>query len=40
MAGNIQNLEVLIANNAQLTHVDFNKHSVVHWAVVCAQVIL
>lgn len=38
MAGNIENLEVLIANNAQLTHIDFDRHSAVHWAVVCAQV--
>uniref|UniRef100_A0A915EJ02 Uncharacterized protein n=1 Tax=Ditylenchus dipsaci TaxID=166011 RepID=A0A915EJ02_9BILA len=30
-------LEVLIERGAQLTHVDKDKHSAVHWAVVCGQ---
>lgn len=39
MAGNIDNLDILIAGGAQLTHIDCDKHSAVHWAVVCAQVL-
>lgn len=38
MAGNIDVAEFLLQRGAQLSHMDKDKHTAVHWAVVCAQV--
>jgi ankyrin repeat protein len=37
-AGNVDVLTVLLERESQLDHVDFDKHTAVHWAVVCGQV--
>ncbi|KAI1730109.1 cytochrome p450 domain-containing protein [Ditylenchus destructor] len=37
MAGNVDILEFLIERGAQVSHLDRDKHSAVHWAVVCGQ---
>ena len=38
MSGNITATEALLERGAQVAHVDYDKHSAVHWAVVCGQV--
>lgn len=38
MAGKLDVLEYLADQGADINHLDRNKHSAVHWAVVCGQV--
>lgn len=38
MCGNVDAMKMLLENGAQINHVDKEKHSAVHWAVVCGQV--
>ncbi|VDN06242.1 unnamed protein product [Thelazia callipaeda] len=37
MTGNTSVMKQLIENGAQINHLDKDKHSAVHWAVVCGQ---
>lgn len=36
-SGNLEVLKLLVARNTQLDHVDLDRHTVVHWAVVCGH---
>ncbi|VDN29052.1 unnamed protein product [Gongylonema pulchrum] len=38
MSGNASTIKVLLENSAQINHLDKDRHSAVHWAVVCGQV--
>lgn len=38
MNGKLEFMEILMERNAQANQVDKEKHSLVHWAVVCGQV--
>jgi ankyrin repeat protein len=38
MNGKLDFMELLIERHAQVNQVDKEKHSLVHWAVVCGQV--
>ncbi|VDM45600.1 unnamed protein product [Toxocara canis] len=37
MSGNTSAAEILLERGAQINHIDKDKHSPVHWAVVCGQ---
>ncbi|MCP9257049.1 Ankyrin repeat protein [Dirofilaria immitis] len=37
MSGNVSAIKLMIENDIQINHVDKDKHSAVHWAVVCGQ---
>lgn len=38
MSGNTSAIKMLLERGAQINHIDKDKHSAVHWAVVCGQV--
>uniref|UniRef100_A0A914ZVM8 Uncharacterized protein n=2 Tax=Ascarididae TaxID=6250 RepID=A0A914ZVM8_PARUN len=37
MSGNTSAIKMLLERGAQINHIDKDKHSAVHWAVVCGQ---
>uniref|UniRef100_A0A158Q6W0 ANK_REP_REGION domain-containing protein n=1 Tax=Elaeophora elaphi TaxID=1147741 RepID=A0A158Q6W0_9BILA len=37
MSGNVPAIKLMIENGIQINHIDKDKHSAVHWAVVCGQ---
>lgn len=38
MSGNVPAIKLMIENGIQINHIDKDKHSAVHWTVVCGQV--
>ncbi|VDM95480.1 unnamed protein product, partial [Onchocerca ochengi] len=37
MNGNVPVIKLLLENDIQINHIDKDKHSAIHWAVVCGQ---